>query len=201
MKLTPQHLPFAKLADLAEGRARSAEQATARAHLDACTRCSAQLTQLEQVVSLMRADTSEAAPRETLARVVGLFRTRTTTGEKPSAVRRLLAALSFDSARLAPAFGVRSGQAASARQLLYSAGETDFDVRVAASGQAWVVSGQILGECAGGRVELQGAEGAAAADLNEQCEFTLPPVPTGTYTLRVRTADAEVELPALELGA
>lgn len=200
MKLTPQHLPFAKLADLAEGRLRSAEQTTARAHLDSCTRCSTQLAQLEQVVTLMRADTSEAAPRATVANVVGLFRTRTTE-EKPSAVRRLLAALSFDSAQLTPAFGVRSGQSASARQLLYSAGETDFDVRVASSGQAWVVSGQILGECAGGRVELQGDAGAAAAYLNEQCEFTLPPVPTGTYTLRVRTADAEVELPAFELGA
>lgn len=200
MKLTPKHLPFAQLADLAEGRLRSEEQTAARAHVSGCSRCSAQLAQLEKVFHLMRTDASEPAPRAALARVVGLFGARAAE-EKPSAVRRLLAALSFDSAQLTPAFGLRSGQPA-ARQLLYTAGERDLDLRVQAGGAGVVVSGQVLGEeCGGGRVELQGAGAAVAAHLNAQCEFALPPVPAGTYTLRVRMSDAEVEVSALELVA
>jgi hypothetical protein len=100
-----------------------------------------------------------------------------------------------------PAYGVRSGQSA-ARQMLYSAGDNDLDLRVTPSGEAWVVSGQVLGsECAGGQVRLQSETDETAAPLNELCEFTLPPVPSGSYTLRVRFKDMEVEVPDLELRA
>jgi hypothetical protein len=150
----------------------------------------------------MRSDASEAAPRDVVASLVGLFRERAASRE-PSTLRRLLASLSFDSAQLSPAYGVRSGAAAAAaRQLLYSAGDSDLDVRVAQAGDGWVVSGQWLGECdGGGEIELQGAEQTATARLNEQCEFSLPPVPAGTYALRLRLKDAEVEVSELELRA
>ena len=204
MRLTPRHIPFARLADLAEGRLTPDEAAEERAHLGACASCSAQAAQLGHLAALMRADTSEDAPAELVTSVVRMFRARNVRAEEPGLVRRLVAALTFDSSGLRPAFGVRSGQAAPARQMLFSAGELDIDLRLAPGGEGWTVSGQVLGPCKGGEVELIGAEGetAARAALNELCEFTLlPPTPDGTYALRLRIDGAEVEIPELSLKA
>jgi anti-sigma factor RsiW len=204
MKLTPQHIPFARLADLVEGRLPAAEQASARAHLDACARCAGQAAQLARVTDLMRTDTSADAPRDVVADAVRLFDARRTGQPAHGLLRRLVASLTFDSNALAPAFGVRSGQAAEARQLLFSAGGLDVDLRLAPAGEGWAVSGQVLGPCAGGRAEMTGeGEGRAAAHatLNDLCEFKLPPLPAGNYTLRLLVDDAEVEIPGLDLRA
>jgi anti-sigma factor RsiW len=202
MRLTPRHIPFARLADLAEGRLSAEEEGEARAHLADCTNCSAQAAQLGHLTALMRADTSEDAPAELVASVVRMFRARRAQDEQPGLLRRLVAALTFDSSSLRPAFGVRSGQAAPARQMLFSAGDLDVDLRLAPGGEGWTVSGQVLGPCTGGEAELVDAEGATAAraTLNELCEFTLlPPAADGTYALRLRLVDAEVEIPELSL--
>ena len=202
MKQIFNHLPFEKLADMAEGRLLADERMKAEAHANGCPRCAAKLTELEKVFSLVRTDESVDAPPEIMTRAVNLFRPRAVAASSsPSLVERIVAALSFDSLQMRPAYGVRSGQAA-ARQLLYSAGESDIDLRVAPSGEDWVVSGQVLGaDCAGGEIELKGATGETRARLNEQCEFRLPPVPAGTYSLRLRLTDMEVEVPELELRA
>ncbi|MDT7780569.1 MAG: hypothetical protein QOC99_3081, partial [Acidobacteriota bacterium] len=76
MRLTPQHIPFARLADLAEGRLSPEEAARERTHLSSCARCSEQAAQLGRVASLMRADTSEDAPPALVAGVVRMFRAR-----------------------------------------------------------------------------------------------------------------------------
>lgn len=201
MNLTSQHLTFEKITDLAENRLADAQRAAAESHVSACSSCSAQLARVGQTINLMRTDVAEDAPRDVLSSVVNMFRSRVPQSE-PSLVRRVLAALNFDSTTLTPAYGVRSGQA-TARQMLYSAGDNDLDLRVQPSGEAWVVSGQVLGECTGGRVELLGstAEVAAAAELNELCEFTLPAVTSGSYKLRLRLNDVEVEIPELQLRA
>ncbi len=199
MNLTFQHLPFEKLADLAEGRLTNDEQAAANGHVQACSNCSAQLARMERTINLMRADTAEDAPRGVVSSVVNMFRQRAAES-KPSLARRVLAALSFDSALGQPAYGVRSGQA-TARQMLYSAGDNDLDLRITPTGETWVVSGQVLGQCTGGSVELRGLNAEAATALNELCEFTLPPLPTGTYTLRLLLNDVEVEVPELQLRA
>ena len=204
MRLTSRHISFARLADLAEGRLSAEEAAGARAHLADCTNCSAQAAQLGHLAALMRADTSEDAPAELVTSVVRMFRARRAEVQQPGLLRRLVAALTFDSSSLRPAFGVRSGQAAPARQLLFSAGDLDVDLRLAPGGEGWTVSGQVLGPCKGGEVELADAEGATAAraTLNELCEFTLlPPTPDGTYTLRLRLDETEIEIPELSLKA
>lgn len=203
MRLRLNHLTFAKLADLAEGRAPAAEREAALGHVSECARCAARLGRLEAVVAHMRSDTSEDAPPAAVAYALSLFRPRAAAAPSSatSRARRLIAALKFDSFGMEPAYGVRSDRAG-ARQRLYAAGDYELDVRVAAGPEAWTVSGQVLGPlCAGGRVELEGAAGAARAELNEQCEFTLPPVPSGSYNFRLLLPDAEVEIPDLELKA
>src|SRR5678815_2281498 len=64
-----------------------------------------------QVLDLMRTDTAIDAPRDVLAYAVNIFSGRQAS-RVSSLMRRIVATLSFDSsANLAPAFGVRSGQA------------------------------------------------------------------------------------------
>ena len=203
MKPIFKHLPFAELADLAEGRLAPEARAASLEHVNACSGCSSKLSRLEQVIGLMRSDEGLDAPPDLVSQAVNLFRARAARDTSPSLTRRILAALSFDSLRMAPAYGVRSGQAA-ARQLLYSAGENDLDLRITESGEGWVVAGQVLGaDCAGlkGEAELQGAETTTRAELNDQCEFRLPPVKAGSYQLRVRFGDDLIEIPELELKA
>jgi anti-sigma factor RsiW len=193
------HLTFAKLADLVEGRLSSNEQVASNTHLATCSRCAAELDNLKTVVSLMRTDRAEDAPYELVSHAINLFRSRAAS-RQPSLVKRIVAALSFDSLQMSPAFGVRSGQAA-ARQLLFVAGEYDLDLRITQSGETWNVSGQVFGEeCVGGKIELEG-DTAIQADLNNQCEFTMAAIPAGSYQLRLRLPNLEVEIPQLELRA
>ena len=202
MRLTPQHIPFARLADLDEGRLGAEERAEAEAHLAACARCAGEADELRRVTGLMRADTSVDAPRDVLSGVLGMFRARRADAESaPGLLRRIVASLTFDSSSLTPAFGVRSGQAAPARQLLFGAGDFDVDLRLAEGEDGWTVSGQILGPCeGGGRAEMSGAGARVEAGLNDLCEFTLPPVPAGSYAVRLRVGDVEVEVPELSLA-
>lgn len=201
MKTASQHIAFAKLADLAEDRASAVERAASMLHISDCSDCAQQLERLGEVLSLMRTDTATDAPRDVRAFAINLFGRRE-TASGPSLLRRIVAALSFDSSsNLAPAFGVRAGQSAS-RQLIYSAERNDIDLRITADDEKWIVAGQVLGaDCVGGRVEIEGETESTAANLNELCEFTLPPVSAGSYTLRLRLGNAEVEIPALELRA
>jgi len=198
MKLFSTHIPFETLADLAEGQAAKTEREAAAGHLTTCSMCAAQLSKLESVMALMRTDESEDAPRDLLSYVINMFQQNRLERES-SILRRLVATLTFDSMTTAPAFGVRSAQS-EARQLLYSAEENDIDLRITPRNELWIVAGQVLrADCVGGQVELAGPTGSAVAPLNDLCEFTLPPVSAGKYSLRVKIADLEVEVPELEL--
>ena len=192
------HIAFELLVDLAESRLTPEERETALAHLDGCSSCARQLVSLNKVINLMRTEAAEDAPREAIINAVELFRARK---KSVPLVRRVLATLNFDSQKSSPAFGVRSATTHS-RQLLYSAGENDLDLHLTPSNETWIISGQVLGPCAGWRVELKGKEGTASvARLNELCEFILPPVSRGSYRLCLQLTGTEIEVPEFELGA
>lgn len=196
-----EHIDFARIADLVEDRVAPNVRTESMAHISSCLRCAEKLRRLDQVVRLMATDRAADAPRDVVAYATDIFSGRAKS-PRQSLKRRILAALSFDSSmNQAPAFGLRSGQTGS-RQLIYSAEENDIDLRITLHDDMWVVAGQVLREdCTGGRVEIEGLSGSAAAALNELCEFTLPAVPPGNYLLRVHMADVEVEVPQLELTA
>jgi anti-sigma factor RsiW len=205
MSLTSKHIPFARLADMVEDRLSTEEAREARAHVAACARCAEQTAELVRVAALMRADASEDAPRDVLMNAIQLFGARPVAEARPGILRRIVAALTFDSSSLTPAFGVRSGQTAPARQLLFSAGDLDVDLRLAQGSDGWTVSGQVLGPCDGGQIELNATgeveQRSLKATLNDLCEFTLPPVPEGVYALRLRLKETEVEISELSLRA
>ena len=195
------HLPFAKLADLVEGRLSAHEQETSSDHLRVCARCATKVASLKKVVDLMQTDEAEDAPPEIVSSALNLFRSRATT-KKSSLRQRIVATISFDSLRMSPAYGVRSASQGVARQMLFNAGECDLDLRLTQSGETWNVAGQVLGqECAGGQIELVSETTKAQADFNDQCEFTIAAVPAGSYQLHLRLPDLEIEVPQIELKA
>ena len=192
-----RHIAPDEMADLIEDRETLDNRGHMMAHISECHDCSIEYRRLEHLIALMKTDRAEDAPRDVLSQVVNLFQKRAEPSP-PSMVRRLMAALSFDSFTTRPAFGVRSGQAAS-RQLVYSVEGNDIELRVTAEEDQWIISGQVLCEsCVAGRVEINGATSASTA-LNDSCEFTLPPVPRGDYFLRILMPDLEIEFPQLNL--
>jgi hypothetical protein len=120
---------------------------------------------------------------------------------RPPGLRRsVLATLRFDSIAFAPAFGVRAGKPGS-RQLLYSAGAKEIDVRIEPTGQEWSVSGQVFGgPTIDAQVALEGEIGTHRTALNEQSEFRLPAVRAGSYRLILSLKDIDIEVDELKIG-
>lgn len=177
--MTIQHIPWEQLTDLAANRLSIDEVEQVRSHLAVCAKCASQWALLDEKANNNR--TSE-------------------TGREPSFIKHVVAVLNFDSRQLSPAFGIRSGQSV-ARQLLFSVGEYDLDLRVAPDDGAWVVSGQVLGECEHGQVELRAEDFSERASMNDLCEFYLPRVPPGSYSLMVYISNMVIEVPKFELRA
>jgi hypothetical protein len=111
--------------------------------------------------------------------------------------RNIQATLIFDSFTTSPAFGVRSGPSV-ARQVLYSAEEIDLDIRIAPDDGKWVITGQVLGDCDAGEIELIGPS-RQHANLDNLLAFALAPVPPGEYGMRVRCGEIEIEVPEFNL--
>ena len=198
MKLISPHVKFDKLTDLAEGRLSIRERDSLAAHISNCSHCSDKLSQLRSTIEMMRADATEDAPRYAIERASKLLRPRIKSSA--SVLKQVLASLSFDSLHDTPAFAVRSA-GGSERQLIFSAGENDLHLQIRHAEEHWVVSGQVLGPCAGGEVELKGKRATAKSLLNDLCEFTLDSVPDGTYVLSFHLPDAQLKIPELKLGS
>jgi len=201
MNLFPQHIPFRQLSDFVSGDLPLVERVDVEVHVAICSRCAEELAELERLTELMRTDLGEEAPPHVIKRALKLFRARSQQQNTFSDVRRRVrAVLHFDSMGLTPAFGVRSGKPG-ARQLLFSTGVDEIDLRIEPADQEWRISGQVLGEStASGTAVLQGDAGTSETVLNELSEFTLPPVQAGTYKLILNLPNVEVEIDEIRIG-
>jgi anti-sigma factor RsiW len=210
MKTTSSHLTFEQICDLALGDATPDGAASLNAHLRACPQCEVEFARTRQLVGAMKTDATEDAPAYAIAAILRAFDEHQAKSHRAAAVeeesrvstaQKILAKLSFDSARLAPSFGFRSAGAPGARQLLFMTGDGSLDLRIAPRDQKWVVSGQLLGLLsAGGRAELRGAAATTETRLGAESEFEFSPVPDGIYQLHLHAEGVEVEIPDLEIG-
>ncbi len=192
--INSSHISLGTLVDIVEGRATSAALEGAVAHISSCSTCVDTLRQLQQVIVTMKSDTAQDPPRDLLYSATNIF-----SPERRTPFRHIIAILTFDSRVAGPAYGIRSLHSAS-RQLLYSAQDTDLDLRVTIQNDECIVAGQVIrADCVSGDVEISGAAGSATASLNEVCEFTLPAIPLGNYALRIKLPDVQIEIPELEL--
>jgi hypothetical protein len=188
------HISLETFTDIVEGRATSETLELAVAHISSCSDCVDTLRHLQQVILTMKSDTSKDAPRDVLYSAINIF-----SPARRAPLRHIIAILTFDSRLAGPAYGIRSVRSTS-RQLLYSAQETDLDLRVTVQNDECIVTGQVIrADCVSGQVEISGDAGAATASFNEVCEFTLPAIPLGNYSLRIKMPDVQIEIPELEL--
>jgi hypothetical protein len=192
------HIPPEQLIDLLDGRPASVAEAAVREHLAGCPRCTTELARLTHVVTLLRSDALEDAPAEVRARAARLLSAQAAAA-RPSLRRRVLAALRFDSAQRPLSLGARAGRPG-ARQLLFLAAGHELDLRITPAESLWMVTGQLLGPTDSGEVLLQGPTATWHGTLNELGEFTLPPVPGGSYVLSVRVSDLEIDVPDVTVG-
>lgn len=192
--ITSSHISLETLVDIVEGRATTDAVEIAAAHVSTCSDCVDTLHRLQQVILMMKGDTSQDAPRDLLQSAINVF-----SPKRPTPLRHIIAILTFDSRQAGPAYGMRSLRTTS-RQLLYSAQDTDLDLRISVQNEECIVAGQVISaDCMGGLVEISGVAGSATASLSEVCEFTLPAIPLGNYSLRVKLPDVQIEIPELEL--
>ena len=199
MSPAARHTPTEELVDFAEGRLPAPVRAQVEAHLAACESCERQAGAMRNLIEVMRADTSEDAPVHVVNRAVRLYRTQrlATTLSRPR--RHILAVLRLDSARQMFAPALRAA-AAGTRELLFDIhDDNELEVRIEPAEGGWRIAGQVLGNCSGGHVVVQGAAGEAATELNALCEFSLPPQPGAIYKLVLQFEDVEVDVPILEL--
>lgn len=122
-----------------------------------------------------------------------------------AAVRRITAALTFDSWAGSPlAFGVRSVPGET-RHLLFSAMGRDVDLRISPSAGAFALTGQILGPDESGTLELaavdtQDKATARTVPLDALGEFRLDDIARGSYLLTLRFGQDEIALPPIDVG-
>jgi anti-sigma factor RsiW len=189
------HISFEKLLDFVDDRLDPNEREALSAHLVSCSDCANERERLGHLIELMKTDNGDDAPAHLLAKVKDLLHQKTPS----QLLKRIVAALAFDSHVQTPEYAVRSMQSQS-RQLLFSAGEIEVDLRVATLEDRVQIKGQLLGAVADhGTVALEGQSEWQAAALNELQEFTLAAVPSGQYTLRLCLVDREIEIPDLRL--
>ena len=150
------------------------------------------------------------APAALLRKAIGLWDTARPPSVVASAqalLKRVAAALSFDSWAAEPLpLGLRS-TTSETRQLLFTALGRDIDLRIRPEAGGFEISGQVLGPDGSGRVELasQGEAGTEACavqsrPLDEMGGFRLVGVERGRYALNLRFGDEEIVLPPIDVG-
>ena len=184
-----QHVASNRMVDLARGHLPAAEQQPIRSHIATCAECAARMARIERLVAEASADDSEEVPEHVVARAVRLMHQRNAAA-RPASPRRITAALRFDSARMPLAMGKRS-RPSGARQVVFETGLHDVVVRIKPAGDRCAIWGQVLGAVSGGQVAIEGPV-SAQAELNSLSEFSLPPVPPGSYALTLRLNDIEI---------
>jgi hypothetical protein len=201
-------ITFEQLADLADpthAHLSEAQRTDLLARVQADPVATAELARLQGLIHLMRSDTAEDAPEWVVNRAARLFRQR--RPQEPAGLQRLarqiVAILQFDSAQSPLAYGVRSGDALAARQLLYGGDGWVIDIHIEAAGSLWQITGQLLGGEDGvlpGQAVLHNASSAVEATLSEMSEFSLPLVGAGTFELVLRVGDLDIVVPELTLA-
>jgi anti-sigma factor RsiW len=188
---------YEELLDLVEGRLAADQAAQLQAKIAQHAPTQRELRTIQHLLELMRTDSSVEPPTHVVQRALRLFRPQAAPSLMAQ-LRRFVATLQFDSGQVPLAMGMRTGHTAT-RQMLFATDERTIDLRLHPERALWRLSGQVLGPDEPGMVELRGSEFNATATLNDLCEFVLPAIPAGRYSLLVRQGDLEIEIAGLEI--
>lgn len=180
-----------------------------RTHISAhllsnCVSCNQSIDWLQKIESSMATDHSFDFPESVIALAVTRFREWTGTAAATAPIRQFFAKLLFDSFEVSQLADVRSSAgAASSRQMLYRSDGYDIDLRFELSPEnnTEQLIGQVLPESWDAtellqfRVQLlQNGTVVSATHTNARGIFTIVPLTSGTYDLRVSVPDGEINL-------
>ena len=154
---------------------------------------------LNKITNLMQTDDSADAPADAIQWSKNLFRARAVQ-PKESFVQKVLAVLQMDLSPNKAVFGERSASVSQARQMLFTAGDNQIDLRISPVNKGFKVAGQILGEgFAGTEVKIFNENKKFTAKSNDLGEFAFEKISKGTYTLSIIFKDKEIVLENIEI--
>ena len=181
------HLSSEEALDMFEGRATEDQVRFWNNHANTCPDCRKQLTDWEEMGSLLKRENLESAPEATI-RLAGAIFEALPVESRPG-IRNVIASLVFDSFAQPAMAGARG--AAAPHQFLLSAMEFDIHIRVWEAGAERRITGQILSRDK--TADLQGAQlhllhqgkrfGSTEADNFGEFEFD--EVPEGPLYLQI----------------
>lgn len=188
--------------------AHTAADAAIGAHVAECDACAATVT-LYRVTRVTVSEDAMAGPSsETLAAIVKIFQAGPTLRERVAQaaypLRRIAAAVSFDSwGQLAPGFaGVRGEE--TPRMLSFSGEGTEVDLQIAAAGRTtWSLTGQVSGDAVEGTsvalLDALTGEPVAEAIVDDAGLF-MADVEAGHYDIVIVGEEDELVLSAVAIG-
>lgn len=189
-----RHVPYEQLVAYVEQSTTPDATTTIDQHLASCAYCTREVAQITRLLTML--ETSLETPPATAVRgVIDLVRPAPAA---PSWGERLVALLKVDSSQGGLVYGLRAGQAVG-RQLLYSAGDYEIDLRLRPDFNQVMLDGQVLGAVEAGQVQLQSDQHSTSAPINALGEFSLRAIPHGTYTLTLRFDASEIQVEELDL--
>ncbi len=200
MNDTPNHIQ--QLVALATGELDGAEAEALRARLDSEPGLRAEYDRLAQSVSFLRAESSAEPSAEALKSAKRLLReSRPGAMERLSeGLRRLVASLDFDT-RLTPAVaGIRGG--ATAAQVAFSCEVADIDLEITPEDdESWRIACQIDADEDGDWdvTIVDRATDAAVRTLAAIDGAFRTTLGVGSYSLRLRRGDVEIEVGPLQI--
>lgn len=200
MSIRKKHIAEEKLLDLSDGLIAGSEAESITQHLQSCNDCTKKMTELVDIVNLMRTDNSKAAPEDAVRWVKNLYKTR---GVEPkrSIFEKIVGVLALDLSPDQLVYGERSA-AGSTRQMYYKAGDTSVVLRISRDDENFLLMGQLVGgnDYKSAEIEISGPEFSAPGKANDLSEFRIGNIPAGKYSLFVRNDEKEIVIENIELN-
>ncbi len=209
----PDPVDFARLADWIDGRLLDEEARTVEKEVDqAGPETQAQAAWLRAFAEARDHVTLDSPPPEVRRRLLAVFEERADEAQedhRPSALRRLMASLTFDSGLSTAMAGVRGAAVRGARrQLVYSTDIADvvLNITLRDRGDNLNVEGQILPndglefDSFGIRLMRAAAE-VRAASTDDLGEFSFRDLPPGAYELLLSAEGVEIIASPVDLHA
>ena len=154
--------------------------------------------ELESMEAFFRAEGLENPQRWVPERAKKISRQRHGEPAPPSALRRLIATLAFDSRAHPRPAGVRTVETR-VRRLLFQAEGVEVDLEVQPSMHGLRLAGQVTiggSEVTTGSLRLSSSRGEHNARLDDAGEFRVDTLKPGSYRMEFRLDDRVIEIPS-----
>jgi hypothetical protein len=182
------HLSAKGALDFLEGRLDGEQEAFWKSHMEHCNDCKTEFQNWRQLGIDLKQSNLESAPAADIDRAVQLF--QPAWDRKPSAIRSILAMVTFDSL-LQPSLAGSRGSSAATRQLVMRAEEFDIHIKIFGAPDHRRLLGQVLPRdgsslSAGARFHLlQHGERIDSTVTDDMGEFDFVDIPAGELSLQI----------------